>query len=59
MYQFESIVKAFADYAKDKNIHTEVEDHLKGKLEAKEAHLADMQEMSKKLLDAIIKIKQP
>jgi hypothetical protein len=58
MFQFEGLVKAFVDYANESKIHTEAEDHLKGKLEAKEAHLADMQEMSKKLLDAIIKIKQ-
>jgi hypothetical protein len=59
MFQFKGLVNAFIDYANSNNIHTEAEDHIKGKLEAKEAHLTDMQEMSKKLLDALIKIKQP
>ena len=59
MFQFEGLVKAFVDYANENKIHTEAEETIKGKLDAKEAHLADMQEMSKKLLDAIIKIKQP
>ena len=55
MFQFESIVKAFVNYANEKKIHTEVEDHLKGKLEATETHLADMREISKKLVDSLIK----
>lgn len=55
LHQFDSIVKAFVNYANEKNIHTEVEDHLKGKLEATETHLTDMREISKKLVDALIK----
>lgn len=37
------------------NIRTENENHLKGKLEATELHLNDMRDMSKKLLDDILK----
>jgi hypothetical protein len=58
-FMFDSLVKAFVEIANDHQIHTEGESALQGKLSAKEAHLADMQEMSKKLLDALIKIKLP
>jgi hypothetical protein len=54
MFQFDSLVKAFVDIANERKIHTEVEDHLKGKLESTETHLTDMREMTKKMLDAII-----
>jgi hypothetical protein len=55
IHQFDSIVKAFVEVANEKQIHTEGESVLQGKLTATETHLADMREMSKKLVDTLIK----
>ena len=46
-----SLISAFVNEGHKLNIRTENENHLKGKLEATEIHLADMREFSKKLLD--------
>lgn len=54
MFQFDSLVKAFIEIANERQIHTEGESVLQGKLIATEKHLEDMRETSKKLIDALI-----
>jgi hypothetical protein len=54
-FMLPTLLKGFADYANKKDIHTENENLLKGKLTATETHLADMRELSKKLTDHLIK----
>jgi hypothetical protein len=48
----DEFVKAVVDYASNRNIKTENENLLKGKLLATEKHLDDMREFAKKLLDS-------
>ncbi|TQI72253.1 hypothetical protein JM79_3210 [Gramella sp. Hel_I_59] len=52
---FQILMEAFVNVAKEKNIKTEAENLLKGKLEATQFHLEDMREISKKLLDTATK----
>ena len=47
---YRELLKAFAKEAKQSNVETEDENHLKGKLEAKEDHLQDLKMITKKLL---------
>jgi hypothetical protein len=56
-FLFDSVVKAFVEIANDHQIHTEGESTLQGKLTATESHLADMKEISTKLVDFIVKKK--
>jgi hypothetical protein len=56
-FMFESLLKAFVEYANNKGMKTENENLLQGKLNATETHLTDMRELSKKLVEALIKIK--
>lgn len=53
-FQFEELIKAFVNLADSKNIHTENEDLLQGKLKATEEHLSDMRKMNEKMLDSIL-----
>lgn len=50
----QTFLKAFADYLSTKNITTENENLLNGKLIATEKHLDDMRNISTKLLDKIM-----
>ena len=50
MQYFPSLISAFVEHANKMGIRTENENHLKGKLEATESHLKDLQLISKKLL---------
>ena len=51
----QDIVAGFAEYAQKKDIRTENQNLLEGKLIATEKHLLDMQEFAKKLLDSQLK----
>jgi len=51
------LVAGFAEYAQKKDIRTENQNLLEGKLIATEKHLSDMQDFAKKLLDSQIKLK--
>jgi len=49
-YIFKELLNAFVNEGKRLNIQTENENHLKGKLEATENHLNDLQLFTKKLM---------
>ncbi len=50
------IVAGFAEYAQKKDIRTENQNLLEGKLIATEKHLSDMRDFAKKLLDSQLEI---
>jgi hypothetical protein len=50
--------KSITDYQEKKGIKTKDENLIEGKLQATEAHLKDMQEISRKLLDAYLTPKE-
>ena len=52
-----ALFKAIFEYQSNKGIKTIDENLLTGKMEATERHLADMREISKKLLDSKLNIK--
>lgn len=54
----DDIIKAFISEGKRNHLSTENENLLKGKLEATESHLSDMQNISSQVLTAFIKIKK-
>lgn len=54
LFMKDALIAGFINEGKLKNLRTEDENLLKGKLEATEKHLEDMREFSKKLLDNII-----
>ncbi len=47
---FRTLLECFVNEANNRNIRTENENHLKGRLEATEIHLSDMREAFKKLI---------
>jgi hypothetical protein len=52
-YMLDTLMKSFAEELSSKGYRTKNENHIEGKLQATETHLADMREFSKQMLNKI------